>query len=145
MSEKTRQDVIEIAHSKGFLIQLTPDANDLYVKNLVFRSSKFSASPLIIDKVVGMGGVSGDFKYLKVAVHPDCFVETLVQPEKGVDESINRQSKINRHHSSNYVGFPNQNSGKHEPFGKCYVVRDLRALEFLLGGLSQLKSQSFLV
>jgi hypothetical protein len=136
MSEKTRQEIITIARNRGFIVQLSPEGKDLYDKNLVLRSARFSASPVYIHKVTGMAGISGEFNYLKVAVKPDAFVETLVQPDAGIAESINQQIKVNRHHSSNYVGFPVGVAGRHEPHAKCYQVRDLVALAMLFEGLN---------
>jgi len=39
MFSQARQSIIDIAHSKGFSVQLKRDGTDLYVKNLMFRSS----------------------------------------------------------------------------------------------------------
>lgn len=136
MSETTRQEIIKIARRRGFAVQLKSDGKDLYDKNLVLRSARFSATPVYIHKVIGMTVLSASFNYLKVAVKPDDFVETLVHPDAGIAESINKQKKVNRHHSSNYVGFPFGISDRHEPYGKCYQVRDLVALDRLFEGLN---------
>lgn len=116
-------------------MQLKSDGKDLYDKNLVLRSARFSASPVYIHKVTGMTTHGTSFKYLKVAVRPDAFADALVQPDAGIAESINLQIKVNRHHSSNYIGFPLGIAGRHEPHGKCYQVRDLVALDKLFEGL----------
>jgi hypothetical protein len=135
-SSQARQNIIDIAQSKGFSVQLKPDGTDLYDKNLMFRSSNYSASPIFIHKETGMSAVSGEFNYLKVAVKPEAFNAALINSALGIEESINRQSKINRHHSSNYVGFPAGVPGKREPYGKCYEVQNLNALSELLVGLT---------
>lgn len=140
MSSQTRQNIIVTAKSKGFFVKLKSDGTDLYDKNLVFTSGAFSASPVYVSKETGIGSVSGEINYLKVAVKPDAFVASLVNPAQGIEERINRQSKINRHHSSNYVGFPCGIPGKHEPYGKCYEVQNLNAFSVLLAGLASSKS-----
>ena len=136
MFSQARQNIIDIAQNKGFSVQLKGDGTDLYVKNLMFRSSDYSASPIFIHKETGMSAGAGEFDYLKVAVKPEAFNAALINSALGIEESINRQSKINRHHSSNYVGFPAGVPGKREPYGKCYEVKDLIALSKLLAGLS---------
>jgi len=136
ISSKTRQSIIDTAKSKGFFVKQKSDGTDLYDKNLVFTSGAFSASPVYISKETGISSVSGEINYLKLAVMPDAFNVALVNPAQGIKESINRQSKTNRHHSSNYVGFPSGIPGKHEPYGKCYEVQDLNALSVLLDGLA---------
>lgn len=135
MSNQTRQSIIDVAKGKGFAVQLKADGTDLYQKNLVFRSGKFGATPIYIHKSRGIDSVSGELNYLKVAVNPDLFNPELVNPSVGIEESINNQSKVNRHHSSNYIGFPADFIGKAEPYGKCYKVQSLDALGILLAGL----------
>lgn len=135
MSNQTRQSIIEVAKGKGFAVQLKADGTDLYQKNLVFRSGKFGATPIYIHKSRGIDSKSGELKYLKVAVKPDLFNPKLVNPSVGIEESISNKSKVNRHHSSNYVGFPADFVGKKEPYGKCYQVRSLDALGILFAGL----------
>jgi hypothetical protein len=137
MSNETRQSIIEVAKSNGFPVQLKSDGTDLYDKNLVFRSLAYGKSPIFIHKQTGMSPASGEFNFLKVAIKPEAFDAALVNPALGIGESINRQSKINRHHSSNYVGFPTGVPGKREPYGKCYEVQSLSALSELLAGLTR--------
>jgi hypothetical protein len=96
MSSQTRQDIIETAKSKGFFVKLKSDGTDLYDKNLVFTSGTFSASPVYVSKETDISSVSGEINYLKVAVKPDAFVASLMNPAQGIEESINRQSKTNR-------------------------------------------------
>lgn len=140
MSSQTRQSIIDIAKSQGFFVKLKSDGTDLYDKNLVFSSGASSASPIFINKETGISAVSGGVNYLKIAVKPDAFDVGLVNPAHGIEECINRQSKINRHHSSNYIGFPCDIPGKREPYGKCYEVQNLNALSELLASLASSKT-----
>lgn len=135
LSTEVRQRIINAAKRAGFVVQLKGDGSDLYDKNLVL-SSRFYDSPVFIHKETGINRASSDFSYLKVAVKPVAFRETLVNPRIGIEDYIGLQSKENRHHSSNYCGFPDGFPGKKEPYGKCYKVRSLDALSSLLAGLS---------
>jgi hypothetical protein len=134
MSMQARQRIIDAAKRAGFLIQVKSDGSDLYDRNLVFESQSY-CSRVFIHKVTGVTKASGDFTYLKVAVKPSAFREDLVSPRLGIEDFINQQSKANRHHSSNYQGFPADIPGKAEPYGKCYKVFSLDALSTLLAGL----------
>lgn len=135
MSKEVRLRIIEAAKASGFRVQLKPDGNDLYNKNLVFQSPMYP-SPVFVHTETGVSKVSGNFSYLKVAVRPDVFKGDLIDPVTGVEDYISLQSKENRHHSSNYVGFPDGIAGKVEPYGKCYRVTNLDAFAALLKGLS---------
>ena len=135
MSMQVRQRIIEAAKRAGFQVQMKSDGSDLYDRNLVFESHRYS-SVVFIHKVTGITNASGDFSYLKVAVKPSTFREDLVSPDLGIEDFINQQSKANRHHSSNYQGFPDGIPGKAEPYAKCYKVLSLEALSTLLAGLA---------
>jgi hypothetical protein len=138
MSQAVRKLIVDIAENHTFSVQLEqPSGDDLYEKNLVFRSPFFK-SAVFICKVTGISQTTGAFSYLKVAVHPDDFKPELVNPVLGVEDYVNRQSKVNRHHNSNYRegSFPDGIPGKYEPYGKCYKVQNLDALEALFAGLA---------
>ena len=137
MSHEVRQGILDVAKSRSFVAVVDSDGRDHYDKNLMLRSPYFK-SVVFIDKVTGVSEVSGDFSYLKVAVLPDLFKAELINARLGVEDCISRQSKTNRHHSSNYRGgnFPNDIRGKHEPYGKCYKALNLNALTELLAGLA---------
>lgn len=134
MSNDTRSHIIEAAKRGGFSIQLKVDGTDLYDKNLVFRSGLYE-SYVIIHRMTGIDQATGSFRYLKVAVHPDSFKPGLINPATGIEDYINAQSKVNRHHGSNYKNFPANIPGTKEPYGKCYKVFSLDALTALLSGL----------
>lgn len=136
MNNTTRQKIIDVAARQGFSAQLKADGTDLYDKNLVFQCNRYP-SRVFIDRETGIKKDSGDPNYLKVAVHPDHFRKEVIDPETGIEDNLNRRSKINLHASSNYVGFPVFNSNN-EPCGQCYKVIDLIALEKLLKGLQSL-------
>lgn len=138
MSQEVRKCISEIAKDYSFVVQVRRGTDeDIYDKNLMFRSPLYN-SAVFISKVTGIANANGDISYLKVAVHPDEFRRELLNPSMGIDDYINRQSKVNRHHSSNYREgrFPNDIPGKNEPYGKCYKVQNLSALSVLFAGLS---------
>lgn len=135
MNSKTRQRIIDVCKKQGFDIQLKADDSDLYDKNLVFLAGK--SLRIFIRRDTGINKSSGDLNYLKLAVHPDHFKESVIDPSSGIESLLNQRSKINRHSSSNYVGFPTY-EGNSEPCGKCYKVDGLIALEKLLVGLQKL-------
>lgn len=138
MSNEVRLRILAIAKSKTFVAKINNEGGDHYDKNVMLKSPNFK-SAVFIDKVTGVNKTFGDFNYLKVAVHPRYFKAELVNPAFGVEDYINSQSKVNRHHSSNYRGgnFPNDIPGKNEPYGKCYKVMNLDALATLLAGLAE--------
>ena len=138
MSDEVRLCILAIAKSKSFFAKVDNEGADHYDKNLMLQSPNFK-SAVFIDKVTGVSKAFGDFSYLKLAVHPDSFKTELVNPAFGVEDYISSQSKVNRHHSSNYRGgnFPNDIPGKNEPYGKCYKVLNLDALATLLAGLAE--------
>lgn len=129
MNSETRKNVIEICNRQGFSVQLKPDGNDLYHKNLAFKSEHY-ASKVVIRKDTGINA-AGNLGYLKFAVHPNHFREDAINPTKGIEEFLNNITKINRHSSSNYADFPTY-EGNIEPCAKCYKVKSLIALESLL-------------
>lgn len=129
MNSETRKSVVEICKRQGFSVQLKPDGNDLYQKNLVFNSKQY-ASTVVIRKDTGINA-AGNLGSLKFAVHPDHFREDLINPIKGIEEFLNNKTKINRHSSSNYTDFPTY-KGNVETCGKCYKLKSLIALESLL-------------
>lgn len=135
MNSSTRLSIINACKKHGFDVQLKSDGSDEYDKNLVFRTGKYP-SKVFINRVTGINLSSGNLTYLKVAVHPNHFKDALVDPSSGIESFLNQRTKINRHSSSNYIGFPRY-SGTHEPCGKCYKVQDLIALERLLAGLKE--------
>lgn len=137
MSNEVRQRILDAARSKSFVATVDHAGADHYDKNMMFQSPYFK-SAVFIDKVTGVSKSSGDFSYLKVAVRPEFFKVELINPALGIEDYISSQSKVNRHHSSNYRGgnFPNDIPGKNEPYGKCYKVRNLKALTTLLAGLA---------
>lgn len=132
MNDTVRQRIIALGKLQGFQVQLKLDGSDLYEKYLVFRSSLY-LSDVFISRRTGFNG-AGDPSYLKVAVHPDRFLANLVKSDAGIHDYINLRTKINRHSSSNYVGFPCFD-GNHEPCGKCYKADGLDSLEKLFAGL----------
>jgi hypothetical protein len=113
MSDKVRLCILAIAKSQSFFAKIENEGGDHYEKNLMFQSPNFK-SAVFIDKVTGVDKASGDFSYLKVAVHPSSFKTELINPAFGVEDYISSQSKVNRHHSSNYRGgnFPNDIPGE---------------------------------
>ena len=129
MNSETRKSVIETCNRQGFSVQLKPDGNDLFHKNLVFESKHY-ASKVVIRKDTGINA-AGNLGYLKFAVHPNHFREDALNPAKGIEEFLNNITKINRHSSSNYADFPTY-EGNIEPCAKCYKVKSLIALESLL-------------
>lgn len=133
MNNATRKMIIDIASSQGFNVQLKADGTDLYDKNLVFKSRRYP-SQVFINRETGISKTSGESSYLKVAVHPGHFRKEVIDPEAGIEDSLNMRTKINRHSSSNYVGFP-VFSGNKEPCGQCYKVTGFPALERLFKGL----------
>jgi hypothetical protein len=135
MSNNTRQRIVDVAQVHGFLV-LLEDGNDLYEKNLAFKSNKYP-SRVYIHRDIGISATSGDFSYLRVAVHPNSFKSELLASEDGICDYINQQSKANRHHSSNYRDFPDGIPGKNEPYGMAYKVVSLLALDRLFAGLSK--------
>lgn len=136
MSDKTRACIIQVAKDNGFLIELDAEGHDLYDKNLVFRSRALRHR-LYIHRTTGISPTSGDFSYLKVAVHPNEFRSELACARSGIFEYLNKQSNANRHHSSNYRDYPKGIPGKSEPYGTCYKVTTLPALGLLMAGLSR--------
>lgn len=135
MSNSTRQRILDVAKAQGFSVELDEKGDDLYDKNLAFKSAKYP-SRVYIHRDTGVSAGSGDFNYLRVAVHPNKFKPELIAPEDGINDYINQQSKENRHHSSNYRDFPDGIPGKKEPYGKAYKVINLQALAKLFAGLS---------
>lgn len=138
MSQEVRKCIVDIAENHTFSVQLEQSSGeDLYEKNLVFRSPFFK-SAVFICKVTGISKTTEAFSYLKVAVHPDEFKPELVNSVMGIEDYVNRQSKVNRHHSSNYRegNFPDGIPGKYEPYGKCYKVQNLDVLGALFAGLA---------
>lgn len=133
MNNATRRTIIDIASSQGFTVQLKADGADLYDKNLVFKSRNYP-SQVFINRETGISKSSGEASYLKVAVHPGHFRKGVINPENGIEDNLNIRTKINRHSSSNYIGFP-VFSGNKEPCGQCYKVTGFDALERLLKGL----------
>lgn len=133
MNSSTRQRIIDICTKQGFTVQLKADGSDNYDKNLMFSWGK-NKSNVFIDRVIGISKSSGDLSYLKVAVHPDYFMEEVINPAAGVENYPNLRTGINLHASSNYIGF-RRCEGSNEPSGKCYKVNGLIALEKLLAGL----------
>lgn len=129
MNSETRKSVVEICERQGFSVQLKSDGNDLYQKNLVFKS-KQDDSKVVIRKDTGINA-AGNLGYLKFAVHPENFRVNAINPAKGIEEFLNNKTKINRHSSSNYADFPTY-EGNTEPCAKCYKVKSLIALESLL-------------
>lgn len=132
MNSTTRRQIIDVCGKQGFAIQLKADGSDLYDKNLVFLSGKYLK--VFIRRDTGINKSSGNLSYLKIAVHPDHFKEGVIDPSSGIENFLNQRTKINRHASSNYVGFPVY-EGNNEPCGKCYKIDGLIALERLLVGL----------
>lgn len=133
MNNATRKAIIDIASSQGFNVLLKADGTDLYDKNLVFKSRSYP-SQVFINRETGIIKTSGEASYLKVAVHPTHFRKEVIDPENGIEDNLNKRTKINRHSSSNYVGFP-VFSGNNEPCGQSYKVTGFPALERLLKGL----------
>lgn len=140
ISQEVRQRIVDIAKDKSFTVQLKSTGADIYDKNLMFQSPFFE-SAVFIDKVTGITKASGDFSYLKVAVHSDEFKAELINPALGIEECINRVSKVNQHHHSSYRegDFKDDGSGR-EPYAKCYRVHNLSALAALFAGLTGRKS-----
>jgi hypothetical protein len=129
MNKETRQKIVDVFNNQGFSTLLKSDGTDEYQKNLAFKSSSFG-SKIFIHRDTGITS-AGNLTYLKVAVHPNYFREDAISSTEGIDDFINQKTKINRHSSSNYVGFPVY-QGNDEPCGKCYKVDGLDALERLL-------------
>lgn len=134
MSNITRKRIVDVASANGFIVETNADGQDLYDKNLVFRTRAL-AKRLYINRETGISKTSGEFSYLKVAVHPDEFDLGLVSPVDGIHDYVNIQSKTNRHHSSNYRDFPAGIPGRGEPYGCCYKVMTLPGLAKLLANL----------
>lgn len=135
MSNETRECIIQVAKDNGVLIELDAEGHDLYAKNLVFRTRALKHR-IYIHRVTGISATSGNFSYLKVAVHPSEFRHELICPRSGILNYISKQSNANRHHSSNYRDFPKGIPGNSEPYGSCYKVTTLPALGVLMAGLS---------
>jgi len=135
MNNSTRLSIINACKKQGFDPLLKSDGSDEYDKNLVFQTGKDSPK-IFIHRDTGISSSSGNLSYLKVAIHPAHFRDGLVDPSNGIENFLNQRTKINRHASSNYIGFPRY-SGTHEPCGKCYKVHGLIALERLLTGLKE--------
>ncbi len=133
LNSQTRQRIIDTCLKNGFAVQLKADGSDLYEKNLVVKSNRYP-SRVFIHTETGISKVSGDFTFLKIAVHPDSFKEELVNPALGIESLLNKQTKHNLFSSSNYVEFPRFERNK-EPCGKCYKLDGLIALKKLLIGL----------
>ncbi len=135
MNEYVRGRAIETAKAFGFRAVLRTDGSDEYVKNLMF-CSPISKHAVFIDKVTAMN-TAGEPSYFMVAVHPEVFSDSLIDPTHGIEEHINRRTKQNLFSSSNYRGFPNC-PGRNEPCGKCYRAQDISALRKLFAGLAAL-------
>lgn len=137
MNDKTRESIIDVCKKQGFNVILKETGKeDRYVKVLKFESAS-SSPPIYIDKCIGISALSGDIDYLKVALHPNQFKESLINKEAGIEECLNKRTKINRHSNSNYLSFPVYKGNK-EPCAKCYKVSDVFSLEKLLKGLTVL-------
>ena len=135
MNDRVRGEAIEAAKAVGFHAVLRADGSDEYVKNLMFRSPN-SKHAVFIDKDTAMN-TEGESSYFMVAVHPEVFSDSLIDPAQGIEEHINRRTKQNLFSSSNYRGFPNC-PGRKEPCGKCYRAQDIAALRRLFSGLAAL-------
>ena len=136
MSNITRKRIVDVALSNGFSVETKPDGQDLYVRNLVFRTDAL-AKRLYIHRETGINMASGEFSYLKVAVHPNEFNHGLISPRARIFNYVNARSKANRHHSSNYLDFPTGIPEQDEPYGCCYKVMTLPGLAALFAGLSK--------
>ncbi len=128
ISESVRLRVIKIAEQHGFSVQLKPNNQDQYVKNLMFYSKAVNQTVYIRkDRAVGEGGVPSHFQ---VAVHPDFFNKAWATLSEGIEELINSRKQKNLHSSSNYKKFP-VFSENNEPCGMCFKVTDYDALSKL--------------
>lgn len=132
MSASTRASIINLAKTHGFEIIEKPNGKDLYDKLLTLQHPMLSSN-IYIDKITGISK-AGEIRYLKVAVHPECYREELENLEVGVRPAINRKTKVNCHSHSGYAGFPYADSNN-EPVAKAYLVQDLDSLALLLAGL----------
>jgi len=125
ISEEVRLRIIKIAEQYDFAVQLKPNNQDQYVKNLMFYSKAINQTVYIRkDAGVKDGGIPS---YFKVAVHPNFFNKHWTASTEGIEELINRQKQKNLHSSSNYKKFP-VFSENNEPCGMCFKVADYEAL-----------------
>lgn len=104
MNERTRNKVIEIARRAGFVVQLKPNGDDLYEKNMVFRHGGIKQT-VYVRKDRGMDS-DGDAKEYIVAIHPDFFRDEFSNSARGYARITNRRTGRYIFASSNYTDFP---------------------------------------
>lgn len=132
MSQSIRDSIINLARDNGFEINEKTRGIDHYDKLLTLRHPVLSSN-IYIDKITGIS-ISGEIRYLKVAVHPDSYREDLENLDAGIRPAINHLTKVNRHSHSGYAGFPHVD-GNSEPVASAYQIQDLDSLQMLLAGL----------
>lgn len=129
MTIETRDSIQRAISEHGFEIKTKANGRDLYQKLVTLHHPSLKTN-IYIDKSRGISK-AGEIKYLKVALHPDFYLEKLEYLLDGVTSAINARTKVNLHSHSGYEGFPYYENNN-EPVAKAYKVKDLNSLSELL-------------
>ncbi len=120
MNEQKIAEIVAMAQKEGFFSQMKDDGERRYAKNLKLVSGRLPY-PVYLHLETGVASVSALPRYLKVAVHPDCWSEAVLAPESGVEALLNTKTKTSFFSSSNWDAFPCR-AGSKGPVGRCYRV-----------------------
>lgn len=138
MNEQKIAEIVALAQDVGFFSEVKDNGERRYAKNLKLVSGRLPY-PVYVHLHTGVDAVSALPRYLKVAVHPDCWSESVLGTERGVEPLLNIRTKTSFFASSNWDAFPCR-AGSKEPIGRCYRVDtpagNLDAFGRLLRGLA---------